>query len=277
MLIIGGNLQSRFTKFYTNFHSQKANELTGEFSTIMLATINFDKTVSDNWLPSYFEDFRRRIIKLLAKSFAHFSTGLALSLLDNKAVTLKTEELSQQLLDVYFLPHDIQRLEAYTRNQVEYRLILDLTSDLGQMLYQSRLSDVPLDSLQKAILLGVGLQNKSMDALAEEFNMPFNQVLARFYDGIKKITRKCLSIMERTVESRMVSTVDMNTGEQMQPTLQTFADELDEAAKELAQKQKHELKRLKRENLSSFAIKGTEEEWGKVLAKGKSSIVSVKR
>lgn len=36
------------------------------------------------------------------------------------------------------------------------------------------------------------------------------------------------------------------------------------------------MKRLKRENLSSFAIKGTDEEWGKALASNKSTLISVK-
>lgn len=46
---------------------------------------------------------------------------------------------------------------------------------------------------------------------------------------------------------------------------------------ELEKKQRAELKRLKRENLSSFAIKGTDEEWGKALSKNKTTVISVKR
>lgn len=140
-------------------------------------------------------------------------------------------ELSQSLLDLYFLPHDIHRLEAYSKNQVEYRLILDLTTDLCQLYYQGRLNDVPIDALQKAILLGVGLQNKSIDTLAAEFNMPVNQLLAKFYDCMKKLTRKLTAVMETTVEETMVQRKDLNMGESMIATKQSFADELDEAAK----------------------------------------------
>lgn len=57
--------------------------------------------------------------------------------------------LSQPLLDVYFLPHDIARLEAYSKNQVEYRLILDLTTDLCLLYFQGKMQDAPIDSLQK--------------------------------------------------------------------------------------------------------------------------------
>lgn len=116
-----------------------------------------------------------------------------------------------------------------------------------------------------------------MDDLQKEFNMPVNQILAKFYDCMKKITKKIRSVMETTIEDTMLNTSDLNTGHNMVATKQTFADELNDAAKELERKQKQELKRLKRENLSNFAIKGTDEEWGKALSTNKSSIVSVKR
>lgn len=264
-------------KFVPVYLSQKQNELTGEHSTILIASLHTDRTEQSDWLTSYYQDFRRRVLKLLAKTFQSFTTGLALSLLDNKAIAIKADDLTQQLLDVYFLPHDIQRLEAYSKNQVEYRLILDTTTDLCQLYFSGRMTDVPIDSLQKAILLGVGLQNKSFEALAEEFNMPNNQVLAKFYDCLKKLTKKCSAVMERNVERTMVQSAQLNRGETMVATKQSLADELDEAAAKLDKQQRAELKKLKRENLSAFAIKGTDEEWGKALATNKTSIVSVKR
>lgn len=134
---------------------------------------------------------------------------------------------------------------------------------------------VPIDSLQKAILLGIGLQNKNIDKLSEEFNMPSNQVLAKFYDCCKKLSKKLESVAEKSVEQTMTKPLDM--GESMMPTAQTFAEELEAGAKELAKAQKKELKRLKNENLSAYAIKGTNEEWGKALSANKSGIISVKR
>lgn len=71
--------------------SQKANDLTGEYSTIMISILKTDKMESDDWLSMYYCDFRRRLIKLLAKTFQSFTTGLALSLLDNKSVAIKNE------------------------------------------------------------------------------------------------------------------------------------------------------------------------------------------
>lgn len=185
--------------------------------------------------------------------------------------------LTQQIIDTLFIPHDIQRLESYTRNQIEYRLILDLTTDLGQLVFEGKMNDVAIDSLQKAILLGIGLQNKTLDKLSDEFNMPVNQILAKFYDCCKKLTKKLESINESTVEKTMIRETELNTGKSMTPTAQTFAEELEAGARELAKAQRKELKRLKNENLSAYAIKGTDEEWSKALATNKSNIISVKR
>lgn len=135
--------------------SQKVNNVTGEYLSIMISILKTDKIESDDWLSMYYCDFRRRI-KLLAKSFQSFTTGLALLVLDNKSVAIKNERkywteiswaklyhkwnamplylrwkttLTQQIIDTLFIQHDLQRLETYTRNQVECRLILDLTTD----------------------------------------------------------------------------------------------------------------------------------------------------
>lgn len=263
-------------KFVPVYLSQKANDLTGEFSTIMISVLKNDKVESSEWLSLYFADFRRRFIKLLSKTFQNFTTGLALSVLDNKSVSLKSTLLTQPIIDSLFIPHDIQRLESYVRNQIEYRLILDLTADLGMLVFDGKFNDISMDALQKAILLGIGLQNKTIDKLSEEFNMQSNQILAKFFDCCKKLSKKLDSVMETTVEKTMIQETKLNRGESMQPTAQSFADELEEGAKELARKQKHELKRLRNENLASFAIKGTDDDWGKALASNKSSIISVK-
>lgn len=181
------------------------------------------------------------------------------------------------MIDAIFIPHDIQRLEAYSHNQVEYRLILDLTSDLGQLVFEGKLNDVQIDSLQKAILLGIGLQNKDLDKLSQEFNMPVNQILAKFYDCCKKLTRKLESVNESTIEKTLVQESTLNRGESMTATAKTFAEELEEDAQKLAKAQKKELKRLKNENFSAFAIKGTDGDWDKALASNKTGVISVKR
>lgn len=289
-------------KFIPVYLSQKENDLTGEHSCIMLSPIStsVDKLETSDWLKDYFIDFRRRIQKLLGKAFTKFNTGMSLSLLDNRAIKIEGQgkmtklttcaqnfhlvqhfiyvsELTQKTIDEYFLPHDIQRLEMYARNQVEYKLIMDLTADLALLYFQSKMASVQIDSLQKAILLGMGLQHKTIERLAEEFNMPNGQVLAKFYDCIKKLTKYVGSVLEQTIESTMVSENALNTGENLMALDRSINDDLSEDVQKLERKQKRELARLKKENLDQYVIKGTDEEWKSTLAKHKSAIVSIKR
>jgi N-acetyltransferase 10 len=266
-------------KFVPVYLSQKENDLTGEHSCILLTPIaQSERTTSHEWLTAYFTDFRRRILKLFGKSFNKFTTGLALSLLDNRNVKVSDTPLNQSVIDAHFLPHDVQRLEAYIKNQVEYRLVLDLILDLGLLYFQSKMGGVNIDNLQKAILLGFGLQNKTLDQLADEFNMPASQVLAKFYDCMKKLTTHILSTMERNIESAMVDEAQLDTGKSFVALPTTMTDELEVAAKKLEKLQKKELKKLKKENLEQYAIKGTEADWQKALTtKSKTSVISVTR
>ncbi|EAA09908.4 AGAP010491-PA [Anopheles gambiae str. PEST] len=265
-------------KFVPVYLSQKENELTGEHSCIMLCPINstVERVETNEWLNDYFLDFRRRVLKLLGKSFNKFTTSLALSLLENKAVKMEGKALTQTTIDEVFLPHDVQRLEMYIHNQVEYKLIMDLTSDLASLYFQGKMSGAHIETLHKAILLGCGLQHKTIDKLMEELNMPSNQVLAKFYDCVKKLTNYILRTMESTIESGMAKPSELNMGENLVPLKQSLDDEFAEDVKTLEKQQKKELAKLKKLNLDQYAIKGTDEEWSKVLSSNKSTIVSIK-
>lgn len=126
-------------------------------------------------------------------------------------------------------------------------------------------------------MLGIGLQNKNLDDLSTEFKMPASQVLAKFYDAIKKLTKNILQIMERTIESQMDDAQPASSKE-FKPLEQTMEDELDEAAKILEKKQKKELLKLKKESMNQYAIKGTDQDWGKALSQPgkKTTLISVK-
>ncbi|XP_075148996.1 RNA cytidine acetyltransferase l(1)G0020 [Haematobia irritans] len=281
-------LTQELLKFWKNlgfvpvYLSQKANDLTGEHSCIMLHTLDKsgvpNQKVNAEWLSLYFNDFRRRAIKLMGKAFREFPTSLALSLLDNKWVQIPHEELNKQILDIYFLPHDLQRLESYSRNQIEYRLILDLTNDISYLYFQGKMTDLPIDALQKAVLLAIGIQGKTVDGIAGELNMPGQQILAKFYDLIKKASKYFSNVVEGHIESTMVSEAQLKRGDDFEPIALSLNDELEETAKQISKKQKDDLKRLKMESLKEFAIKGSDEDWSQALSgkEGKSKLISVK-
>ncbi|XP_049294329.1 RNA cytidine acetyltransferase [Anopheles funestus] len=265
-------------KFVPVYLSQKENDLTGEHSCILLCPINSsnERVETNEWLNHYFYDFRRRVLKLLGKAFKKFPTSMALSLLENRAVKIEGKPLTQTTIDEIFLPHDIQRLEMYINSQVEYKLIWDLTTDLGSLYFQDRMAGAHLETLHKAILLGCGLQNKSIDQMMDELNMPSNQVLAKFFDCMKKVTNYMLRTMENTIEGTMAKPSELNMGDNLMPLKQSLNEEFEEDVKTLEKQQKKELTKLKKLNLDQYAIKGTDEEWNKVLSKTKSTIVSIK-
>lgn len=180
-------------------------------------------------------------------------------------------------MDNYFLPHDIQRLESYTKNLIDFRLILDLVSDLSSLYFQGKIDGIQIDALQKAILLGMGVQGKNVDTLCSEFKMPSNQVLAKFYDTVKKITKRFSQVIEGEIESELTGNKEVKDGSDFVPISLSLDDELNETAAILAKKQKEELKKLKKDNLLDYAIKGTEEDWAKALSGNKTNLVSVKR
>lgn len=244
------------------------------------------ETTPKPWLNLYYQDFKRRVLKLMGKTFREFETKLCLALLKNKSVKgSASDALDKRTLDVYFLPYDLQRLENYARQQAEFRLILDLLSDIAQLYFQGRLDSLKLDLVQKAVLLALGIQGKTVDALGLELNMPGNQLLAKFFDAMKKCNQCFREVIEQHVESGMLTEQQLPRGEDLQPLSLSIDKELEETAEKLTKQQRKELKRLKAEALDEYQIKGSEEDWSKALqtnGKGASAgagsgLISVKR
>lgn len=263
-------------KFVPLYVGQKSNDLTGEHSCIMLY-INEKETAAREMLHKYFIDFRARIIKLSKSVFREFPAHIGLSLLDNKQLKLKSPELSRSILNSTFIHHDFVRLESYSKNMVDFRLILDLVDTLASLYFEGKVDGVDIDALQKAILFGMGVQGKNVDKLCSEFNMPADQVLAKFYNMVKKISKRFNDVIERDIEKELMGDKDIKDGSEFIPISLSLDDELNETASILAKQQKDELKKLKTNMLQDYAIKGTEEEWAKALSGKRTNLVSVKR
>lgn len=265
--------------FVPVYLSQKSNDLTGEHSCIMISVL---KRAHLKWLSEFYSDFRRRILRLVGKAFQPFTTSLVLSLLDNNTVTAEAaEQLGTRASIGHSLkPHELRRLDSYTRNQVEFRLILDLTYDIAFMYFQGEFPQLSLDAIQKAILIGIGLQHKTIDVVCEEFNMPSNQILAKFYDSMKKISKALRNVLEADIQGELFPEGKWQKGsggdKRVAPLL-SVDKELEQDANDISTKQKKELDKLKRDNLAQFAIKGDDDDWSKAITSSRSSVISVKR
>ena len=256
---------------------QTANDITGEHSCIMLCKVNSEQE-DVRWLQEYWNDFRRRFVSLLSSSFNTYSSSLALGILINKTITPETTTLAKHTLDAYFTSYDLKRLAMYSNNMADYHLIMDLLPSLARLYFLNMVGDTHLSPAQSAILLGLGLQHKTVDKLAEELDLPSSQLLGLFNRIMRKFVQYLNGVAENFVESTIMKTESNNENVKLHPLGgQSLHDELETAAKELKSKQTAELQKLKKENLEQYAIKGSETAWDDALSGKKSkNLISIK-
>lgn len=104
------------------------------------------------------------------------------------------EELTRPLTtqEIYFFltNDDISRLSSYSHNLVDYHMIMDIVPALARLFFMRRFGDLSLSQLQEALLIGEGLQHKTIDDLLVEFpKVDGSQLLALFNRSIRKIQK----------------------------------------------------------------------------------------
>uniref|UniRef100_A0A674DAR6 RNA cytidine acetyltransferase n=1 Tax=Salmo trutta TaxID=8032 RepID=A0A674DAR6_SALTR len=125
------------------------NDLTGEHSLVMLKELNtVEAPEQGQWLSAFWKDFRRRFLSLLSYQFSSFSPSMALNILQNKSTTKTDASSGNSELSGQFSPYDLKRLEMYSRNMVDYHLIMDLIPAVARMFFLKQLGDVTLSAAQ---------------------------------------------------------------------------------------------------------------------------------
>lgn len=267
--------KSKFTPVYLR---QTRNDLTGEHSCIMLKMLNEDGVdedkLNDSWLCAFWKDFRRRFVSLLSYQFRSFTASLSLSILQQKHFKKAAKgELRKADLDLYLSKYDLKRLELYSQNMVDYHLVMDLLPAVSRLYFLDQ-ADLHLSVIQSAILLGMGLQHKTVDDLEKDLDLPSSQLLGLFSRVIRKIVQQFNEIVEADIAKDMVERKEIT----MEPMTQTVDDDMYEGA--VAEKKKQEKKDqgvMKDMDLTQFEIRGSEQDWQKVLT-GKSGkgLISIK-
>lgn len=150
-------------------------------------------------------------------------------------------------------PFDLKRLESYAHNTLDYHVILDLLPTIAAYFFDRRLAkDVSLSPVQASILLGLGLQRKSIEDVSSELALPVNQALALFIKAIRKLSAALQTVQKQAIADelpaeRTPADVARKTGTagataDWQPIAQTLDAELEEAGDE-AQRKMKEMKR----------------------------------
>lgn len=196
--------RSSFSPVYLR---QTANDLTGEHTCVMLRPL--ENSGDQSWLGAFSRDFHKRFLSLLSYQFRTFDTKTALSLDESanagaKLDSIEPEALTKADLDRHFSPFDLKRLESYANNMLDYHVILDMIPMIATLYFTGRLKkSISLGGIHRSILLGMGLQRKEIDAVAEEMNVPSSQLLAMFIKMLRKVTAHFGTLVSESVDAEL--------------------------------------------------------------------------
>ena len=92
--------------------------------------------------------------------------------------------LTSDELSFLLTPFDLKRLESYAQNSLDYHVILDLLPTVALLYFEKRLGNgVRLSVIQSSILLGMGLQRKSVEEVEVCGHLTFPHTLKHFNAG----------------------------------------------------------------------------------------------
>ncbi|KAJ8909569.1 hypothetical protein NQ315_008929 [Exocentrus adspersus] len=146
--------------------------------------------------------------------------------------------LTRELLDIHLTKFDMRRLEMYSNNLVDYHLIMDLIPTLAELYFLYLKDAIRISALQvvsiiykiinhlknhrwcipkqvfpvksysttkEVILLGIGLQHKTIDNLKMELSLPSSQLLGLFNRLIRCYIHYLNRIVEDNFEKKLKS------------------------------------------------------------------------
>jgi N-acetyltransferase 10 len=190
-------------RFVPVYMRQTANDLTGEHTCVMLRTLEMGNDAT--WLGDFAKDFHRRFLTLLSYQFRTFPSTTSLSIQASaiSGSVVEAQPFSKSELDSTLSPYDLKRLEKFAEQMVDHHLILDLLPHLSVLYFTRRLQSVTLSRVQEAILLGIGLQHKTLDDLVKELRIGSSQLHGIFI----KIVRKLATHLRLLVEGGVAETI----------------------------------------------------------------------
>jgi len=102
--------------------------------------------LGSDWLKAYTNDFRRRMMSLLGFEFRNLPCGLAYSFMNESKTTEEhdvVKAVSPKIFEPYITLFDLKRLESYSKNLVDFHLVMDLVPALARLYFDV----LPKDSM----------------------------------------------------------------------------------------------------------------------------------
>lgn len=116
--------------------------------------------------------------------------------------------MTKELLEQHITVFDLKRLESYARNLVDFHLIMDLVPTIAKLHFLVLPQGVlTLSYVQAALLVGMGLQFKTIDQMTEDLKLQANQLLPVFNKAIRKFAKLFKEVFEHEIATQMQSEV----------------------------------------------------------------------
>ncbi|KAG0484369.1 hypothetical protein HPP92_008448 [Vanilla planifolia] len=263
--------------FVSLYISQIPNAVTGEHTCMVLRPLESDdiENVDSNqfgFLEPCYQDFRKRFSRLLGTIFRGLDYKLAMSILASKIDFLELEhdsnEESTQALRNLFSPYDLERLEAYAKNRVDYHMILDLVPNLAHQYFQGELR-VTLSPVVASVLFCIGMQKHDIISIQEAMKLERQQIFAYLKKAVTKLYNYLQSLRIKEIDvKRRIEVMLTSQGKSVD-------EDLEEAAREVQEKMKADNEGIfNPEHLQRFAIFDRDEEFEKALQGGTNKVSS---
>lgn len=248
-------------KYLPIYIRQTPSDITGEHSCIMLRRFAKEEESNmmevdpddpgstsepEDWLISFFDEFRTDFLELLVHQFRSFCPKLALGIIrsynSNKGTSSK-KVISRDDLTKFFLnSRKLAILELYSKTLVDYQQVIPLMLRLSKLYFLDWLPpSTDLSAVQATILLAIGVQGKSVSQAASELELESTQLLGLFNRAIKKIESCLLAIEEEAIEKEVndsVPQLDKQGLQNLEPIKVSLAHELNKEARKMKKKQR---------------------------------------
>ncbi|CDP12880.1 unnamed protein product [Coffea canephora] len=256
------------------------SNVTGEHTCMVLKPLNNDDieaSESDEWgfFGPFYQDYRRRFTELLGFGFHSMEYKLAMSILDPKInftevdpVLHSSNEFLKSTGEIV-TPDDMKRLEAYTNNLADFRMILDIVPKLARLYFLEKLP-VTLSYTQASVLLCMGLQRKDISVIEGEMKLEGQQILSLFIKVMKKFYKYLYSVASNEIDSTMPRLKEIS----LNPHSISIDEDLDEAAKKVQDDMNAKMDGfLKPELLQQYAIVDREADFEHALQNGSGKVL----
>ncbi|KAK4317649.1 hypothetical protein Pmani_011271 [Petrolisthes manimaculis] len=269
--------------------SQVQNKTTGEHSCMMVNPLNTTtddlthNTANNNnescsaSIKTNSQEFLRRFKSLLGGPLSDLHPMLALGVIQAHANTLPHKEVEWNELRNVISGHDLMRLERYSKNLADRHLIADLLTSIATLFFLQRLPNVHLSPLQSGLLVGMGLQLKSLDEVIKSLDLAVESALGQFNRAIRRLLKAMTAVQEAALAKHLPK-----FNSDFVPVSMSLDQDLEQAAEdyeqEAQQKKKQEpiVKPGLLGSIRKYTIKGSEEAWQSALQEGNMSTISVK-